>query len=299
MTETDVPGHDEECATDQRRRQYPGGRPAGRPSAPPVSVASAHLTHAAELLFDAQCLAAPISPLTQTYPNLTVGEAYAIQRLNLARRLEAGAVLCGRKIGLTSAPMQQLLGVDEPDFGYVLDEMVLVDGAQVPVETFCAPRVEPEVAFLIGAPLRGPGVTVADVLAAAVAVAPALEIVDSRIADWRITLADTIADNASSGAVVLGDWVPIAGAPRLPDTTATLVINDSVVDSGEGTAVMGDPAAAVAWLANALAAFDVAIDAGQFVMSGSYTTAAFVVSGDRATADISGLGTVSVSFAEQ
>jgi 2-oxo-3-hexenedioate decarboxylase/2-keto-4-pentenoate hydratase len=192
--------------------------------------------------------------------------------------------------------MQQLLGVDEPDFGYVLDDMVLANGSGVPAANFCAPRVEPEVAFLLGAPLRGPGVTVADVMAATEALAPALEIVDSRIADWRITLADTIADNASSGAVVLGDWVPRARAPRLPDTTATLVVNDLTVDTGAGTAVMGDPAAAVAWLANALAAHGVAIEAGQFVMSGSYTTASFVVRGDQASAHISGLGTVTVSF---
>lgn len=200
---------------------------------------SDQLTRAAELLFDAHRLARPVSPLTQSFPGLTVGDAYAIQRLNLARHLHRGAVQCGHKIGLTSAPMQQLLGVDEPDFGYVLDDMVLADGAAVPTGTLCAPRVEPEVAFRIGVPLRGPGVSAADVMAAAEAVAPALEIVDSRIADWRITLADTIADNASSGAVVLGEWVPIAEAPRLPDTTATLMVNDSTVDTGEGAAVMG------------------------------------------------------------
>ena len=188
------------------------------------------------------------------------------------------------------------LGVDEPDFGYVLDEMVHTDGAVVPAAAFCAPRVEPEVAFLLCAPLKGPGVTARDVMAATKAVAPALEIVDSRIVDWRITLADTIADNASSGAVVLGQWTPMAEAPRLPDTTATLVVDDSSVDTGTGAAVMGDPAAAVAWLANALAAFDAEIEAGQFVMSGSYTTAAFVAPGHRASAHISGLGTVTAIF---
>ena len=192
--------------------------------------------------------------------------------------------------------MQELLGVSEPDFGYILDSMMLPNGAEVPVTAFCAPRVEPEVAFLLRAPLRGPGVTVDDVLAATETVAPALEIVDSRIADWRITLADTIADNASSAAVVLGEWVPISDVPPLPETTATLVVNDTVVDTGEGTAVMGDPAAAVAWLANALARYDTAIEAGQFVMSGSYTTASFVAAGDHASAVISGLGAVNVSF---
>ena len=133
-------------------------------------------------------------------------------------------------------------------------------------------------------------------LAATEAVAPALEIVDSRIADWRITLADTIADNASSGAVVLGDWVPIRDVPPLPETTATLVVNDTVVDTGAGTAVMGDPAAAVAWLANALARYGTGIEAGQFVMSGSYTTASFVRPATVRRPTISGLGAVAVSF---
>ncbi len=142
--------------------------------------------------------------------------------------------LRGHKIGLTSAPMQQLLGVSEPDFGYILDSMVLPDGAAVPVTAFCAPRVEPEVAFLLRSPLHGPNVTVDDVLAATEAVAAALEVVDSRIANWRITLADTIADNASSGAVVLGEWVPIGDVPPLSETTATLVVNDRVVGTGRG-----------------------------------------------------------------
>ena len=254
------------------------------------------MTDAAQLLYDAQSSGIPIQPLTQTYPDLDVPQAYSVQRLNLARHIDQGGVLRGHKIGLTSAPIQELLGVSEPDFGYILDSMVLPNGAEVPVTAFCAPRVEPEVAFLLRAPLRGPGVTVDDVMAATEAVAPALEIVDSRIADWRITLPDTIADNASSAAVVLGEWVPIRYLPPLPETTATLRVNDRVIDEGKGTAVMGDPAAAVAWLANALARYGTAIEPGQFVMSGSYTTASFVVAGDHASAVISGLGSLTVSF---
>ena len=257
---------------------------------------STGLAAAAALLYNAQSRRAPVAPLTATYPNLDVAQAYAVQRLNLTRHLDQGAVLRGHKIGLTSAPMQELLGVNEPDFGYILDNMVLPDGANVPITTFCAPRIEPEVAFLLRRPLQGPGVTVEDVLAATEAVAPALEIVDSRIADWRITLADTIADNASSGAVVVGDWVPLAQAPPLPGTTAALVVNDETLATGQGTAVLGDPAHAVAWLANAIARYGDVIEAGQFVMSGSYTTASFVVAGDRASATVSGLGAVHVSF---
>jgi 2-keto-4-pentenoate hydratase len=261
-----------------------------------MTTQSRQLASAAALLYDAQSRAVPVAPLTSTNPDMDVAGAHAVQPLNLARRIEQGERLWGHKIGLTSAPMQELLGVDEPDFGYVLDSMVLPDRVAVPVAAFCAPRVDPEVTFRMRDPLRGPGVTVADVMAATEAVAPALEIVDSRIVDWRITLADTIADNDSSGAVVLGDWVPLHQAPSLPDTTATLFVNDTAVATGSGTAVMGDPAAAVAWLANALANYDTTIEAGQFVMSGSYTTASFVVAGDHASATISGLGTVSVTF---
>ncbi|OBG59884.1 2-keto-4-pentenoate hydratase [Mycobacterium sp. E3339] len=261
-----------------------------------MTVQTAQLTDAAQLLYDAQNSRVPIAPLTETHPYLTVAQAYSVQRINMARYLAEGHVLRGHKIGITSAPMQELLGVDEPDFGYILDNMVLPDAATVPVTAFCAPRVEPEVAFLMRAPLRGPGVTIDDVLAATEAVAPACEIVDSRIADWRITLADTIADNASSGAVVLGEWVPIGRAPALPETTATLAVNDAIVATGAGTAVMGHPAAAVAWLANAVAKYGTTIEAGELVMSGSYTTAMFVTAGDRVSATVSGLGSVSVSF---
>jgi 2-keto-4-pentenoate hydratase len=251
---------------------------------------------AAGLLYAAQSDRAPISPLTERFPGLDVAGAYAIQRVNLSRRLSDGHTLVAHKIGLTSQPMQTLLGVDEPDFGCILDDMVLTNGEAVAASRFCAPRVEPEVAFLLRKPLHGPGVTVDDVYAATEAVAPALEIVDSRIADWKLTLPDTIADNASSGAVVLGDWVPYGDEIDLPTSQASLWLNGTEIDTGLGAAVMGDPAAAVAWLANALAAFGTEILAGQFIMSGSFTTAAFVRAGDYAGTTISGLGAVSVHF---
>ena len=253
------------------------------------------IREAAERLWTAQHARTPIAPLTETHPGLDVSDAYGIQQVNLARRLAAGATLVGRKIGLTSAPMQTLLGVDEPDFGFIVDDMVIT-GSGVPAERFCAPRAEPEVAFLLKRPLHGPGVDIAAVYAATEAVAAALEIVDSRITDWKLTLPDTVADNASSGAVVLGAWVPYTGNLALPRATATLALNGEAIDSGTGDAVMGDPAAAVAWLANTLAEFGTELSAGQFVMSGSFTSAAFVHAGDLATATITGLGTVSLRF---
>lgn len=236
----------------------------------------------------------PIGPLTQTYPGLNISTAYAIQQLNLRRRLAMGAALVGRKVGLTSRAMRTLFGVDEPDFGYIVDNMVFPNAASVPIARFCAPRVEPEVAFLLDKPLHGPDVTVTDVYAATAAVAASLEILDSRIADWKLTLADTIADNASSGAIVIGTWVPYTGDLDLPTMAATLHLNGIHVDSGLGSAVLGDPAAAVAWLANALAPFDTGLTAGEFVMSGSITTAAVLSPGDIATTTIGTLGTVSL-----
>jgi 2-keto-4-pentenoate hydratase len=253
------------------------------------------IDEAAGLLDRAHANRVPIGQLTQRYPGMDIADAYAIQQVNLRRRLNSGATLAGHKIGLTSEPMQTLLGVDEPDFGYILEDMVVPNRSAVPCDRFCAPRVEPEVAFLLRDPLRGPGVTPADVRAATEAVAVALEIVDSRIADWKLTLRDTVADNASSGAVVLGPWVPVDGLD-LPSARASLQLNGTEIDSGLGSAVLGDPAAAVAWLANALAPFGTDILPGQFIMSGSFTTAAFVHCGDTASATISGLGRVSLSF---
>ena len=254
------------------------------------------IEEAADLLAAADADVAPIGQLTQRYPGMDVADAYAIQQVNLARRLEQGRAVVGHKIGLTSEPMQNLLGVDEPDFGYILDDMVVPNGAAVPCGRFCAPRVEPEVAFLLRDPLRGPGVTPADVRSATEAVAVALEIVDSRIADWKLTLRDTVADNASSGAVVLGEWVAYNQDVDLAAAQASLWLNGTEIDTGLGSAVLGDPAAAVAWLANALAPFGTDLLPGQFVMSGSFTTAAFVHPCDNASATISALGTVSLSF---
>ena len=259
-----------------------------------MTITATDIGSAAGLLHEARVARTPIGPLTERYPGLTVADAYAIQQVNLGARLAEGRIVVGHKIGLTSEPMRTLLGVDEPDFGYILDDMALPNGGSVAADRFCAPRVEPEVAFLLKAPLSGPGVTVAHVHAATEAVAVALEVVDSRIADWKLTLPDTVADNASSGAVVLGEWTRFTPDLDLPKMRASLRLNGAEVDTGLGSAVLGDPAAAVAWLANALASFGTEIQAGQFVMSCSFTTAAFIHAGDHAATTIGDLGTASL-----
>ncbi|MEU6549047.1 fumarylacetoacetate hydrolase family protein [Streptomyces sp. NPDC046915] len=252
---------------------------------------------AARLLRQAEHHRAPIDPLSALLPGLDLADAYAVQRDNIARRLADGATVIGHKVGLTSAATQRLLGVDQPDFGHLMDDMVHRDGAPVTAARYCAPRIEPEICFRLAAPLRGPGVTVEDVLEATHAIAPALEIVDSRIHDWKITLVDTVADNASSAGLVCGPWTPLAEAPDLASVLVDLVVDGELVATGSGKAVLGHPAAAVAWLANALAGFGTALEPGHVVLPGTMTTAPFVGAGRRIEARFSGLGPVSVTFA--
>ena len=252
---------------------------------------------AADALFEAQERRSPIEPLTDTYTGVDVTDAYEIQLLNVRRRVAAGDVVEGHKVGLSAKAMQQMLGVGEPDYGHLLRSMFLYEADTVDVKRFLQPRVEIEVAFVLGRALEGPGVTVADVLRATEFVLPSLEIVDSRVAEWRIRLPDTIADNASSGAVVLG------GSPtRLTDVDvrlvgATLRSNGELRETGASGAVLGNPVVAVAWLANKVAGFGVALQEGHVVMPGSCTRMIPVQPGDVVRADFDRLGHVSTAFA--
>ncbi|MGW4912725.1 2-keto-4-pentenoate hydratase [Streptomyces sp. NPDC004270] len=248
------------------------------------------------LLREAEHHVAPIDPLSALLPGLDLADAYAVQRDNIAWRLADGASVVGHKVGLTAAAMQQLLGVEEPDFGHLLDDMLHRDGSTVLAGHYCRPRIEPEICFLLARPLHGPGVTVEDVLDATEAVAPSLEIVDSRIRDWKITLVDTVADNASSAGLVCGAWTPLNEVPDLAAVLVDLVVDDERVASGSGKEVLGHPAAAVAWLANTLAAFGTFLEPGHLVLPGAMTTAPFVSAGQKIEARFSGLGPVSVTF---
>jgi len=253
------------------------------------------LSAVADSLYSAERRRIAIDPLTELYPKLSIDDAYRIQLLNTDRRLEAGESISGRKVGLTSAAMQQMLGVDEPDYGIIFGDMMVGDGEEVPVRTLISPKVEAEIAFVLGADLTGPGVTVEDVLGATTGVRPALEIIDSRVVDWRIKLADTIADNASSARVVLGPTSPVAGLD-LPSVTVALARNGEVVEEGTGAAALGNPAACVAWLANKLADFGEGLRAGEVIMPGALHRAVEIDAGDLFTADFSDIGSVSVYF---
>ncbi|HEY0497464.1 MAG TPA: 2-keto-4-pentenoate hydratase [Kutzneria sp.] len=235
----------------------------------------------------------PIPPLTALWPEIDVVDAYEIQLLNIRRR--ARAVL-GHKVGLSSLVMQQMMGVDEPDYGHLLDDMALDERQIVPLK-YCQPRVEVEVGFVLGADLPGAGCTEDDVLRATSALAPAIELIDSRIADWKIGLADTIADNASSAGFVLGAARVPPGALDIRKIEATLRRNGEVVAEGRSDAVLGNPVTAVAWLARKVADFGVRLRAGNIVLPGSCTKAIDVRAGDRFQADFTGLGRVSLNFA--
>ena len=251
---------------------------------------------AADALAGAQQTGRPIEPLTDTFPGVDADWAYQVQLTNIERRVAGGDAVRGHKVGLSAKAMQEMLGVHEPDYGHLLAGMFFHEGDPIPIGRFLQPRVEIEVAFVLDRPLVGPGVTVADVLRATAFVLPSLEIVDSRIADWRVRLPDTVADNASSGAVVLG------GSPtRLHDLDlrligATLRSNGELRETGASGAVLGNPAVAVAWLANKVAAFEVGLEEGQVILPGSCTRMIPVRAGDVIRADFDGLGHVTTSF---
>jgi 2-keto-4-pentenoate hydratase len=237
-----------------------------------------------------------IAPLTDTYPGIDVVDAYEVQLINIRDRLAAGAVVRGHKVGLSAKAMQQMLGVHEPDYGHLLDDMFVDEGAAIEASRFCQPRAEIEVAFVLGRRLEGPGVTVADVVRATDHVLPSIEIVDSRVANWKIKIEDTIADNASSAALVLGGR-PTALADVDPALIgATLRKNGEVVETGCSGAVLGNPVIAVAWLANKVAQFGVALEPGNVIMPGSCTRMVPVVAGDHVRADFDRLGHVAVRF---
>jgi 2-keto-4-pentenoate hydratase len=257
-----------------------------------------HTTECADLLWAAERDRRPIPPLVTTHPKIDVDDAYRIQLLNIERRLPTAGPVVGHKVGLSSKAMQQMMGVDEPDYGHLLSDMWLQQDVPADTRRFLQPRVEPEVGFVLGADLPGEGCTEADVLAATEALAPALELIDSRIADWRIKLPDTIADNASSGAFVLGDGRVPPGDVDLTAIPVAMYRNGEEVGVGRSDAVLGNPLIAVAWLARTVAAFGVRLRAGHIVLPGSCTRAIDARPGDTFRAEFGPLGDVRLQFAE-
>jgi len=261
-----------------------------------MGLTTAQREQGAELLREAEASRVAVPPLVATFPGIDVVDAYEIQLLNIRRRLAAGATIYGHKVGLSSKAMQEMMGVCEPDYGHLLSDMVLAEDEPVLASRFLLPRVEVEVGFVLGEDLPGEGCTVDDVLRCTDFVAPAIELIDSRIADWKIGLFDTVADNASSCGVALGQQRVKPDELDLRAIEATLSINGKQVAAGRSDAVLGDPAIAVAWLANKVASFGVRLEAGHVVLPGSCTRAYDVQAGDDVVARFSGLGSVSLSF---
>ncbi len=251
---------------------------------------------AATRLLEAYGTRAPIAPLTATYKDMALEDAYAIQLLQMHELTSAGRTVKGHKVGLTSAAMQRLLGVTEPDYGHLLDDFFYLEHMPIPTDRFIQPRIEPEVAFVLKKSLQGPGVTVTDAISAIDYVLPALELVDSRIKDWKIGLFDTIADNASSGAVVLGSTPTALSDIDLRLGGAILHRNGQVVGTGAGGAVLGSPINSLVWLANTVGARGTVLEAGHVILPGALCAMVPIAPGDTFTASFSGLGSVTARF---
>ncbi|OBI18036.1 2-keto-4-pentenoate hydratase [Mycobacterium sp. E2327] len=238
----------------------------------------------------------PIRPLTAAYPDIDVVDAYEIQLINIRQRVAEGARVLGHKVGLSSKAMQQMMGVDEPDYGHLLDEMQVFEDIPVKAGRYLYPRVEVEVGFILSDDLPGAGCTEDDVLAATEALVPSIELIDTRITDWKIALCDTIADNASSAGFVLGKARVSPADIDVKAIDAVLTRNGEVIAEGRSDAVLGNPVTAVAWLSRKVESFGVRLRKGDIVLPGSCTRAIDARAGDEFVADFTGLGSVRLSF---
>jgi 2-oxopent-4-enoate/cis-2-oxohex-4-enoate hydratase len=254
------------------------------------------IQHHGDALYQAWQQREPLEPLTNRESEISIDDAYRIQLRFVQRRLDAGETVVGKKIGVTSQVVMDMLGVNQPDFGHLLSGMAFSEGEAISTAGLIAPRAESEVAFILGRDLQGPGVTAADVLRATDCVMPCFEIVDSRIRDWKITIHDTIADNASCGVFTLGGT---RRSPRDLDLAlAGMVLekNGEIVSTTAGASVQGSPVNAVAWLANTLGRLGITLKAGDVILSGSQSPLVPVKAGDSLHCSVGGLGSTSVRF---
>ncbi len=258
-------------------------------------LSSADRKKAADILMQAEKERVQAVQLSATWPDITIEDAYAISTEVANRKIAAGAKLIGHKVGLTSKAMQRSSQIDEPDYGHLLDNMMIPDGAKVPHEKFCRPRVEIELAFILGKRLQGPGVGLPDVLRATEYVVPAIEIVDARIRDPR-KIFDTVADNGAAAGIVIG------GRPVGPMDVdlrwigGIMYRNSEIEETGLAAGVLGHPALGVAWLANKLGQHGVPLEPGHIVLAGSFTRVVFAQKGDTLHADFGPLGGIAVQF---
>ena len=256
----------------------------------------AKIQHYGDELYQALVSRTPVDPLTERESGITIEDAYQIQLRMIQRRVDAGETVVGKKIGVTSKVVMEMLKVNQPDFGQMTSGMVFNEGEAIRLDSMIAPRAEAEVAFLLKRDLHGPGVTAADVLRATECVMPCFEIVDSRIKDWKIKIQDTVADNASCGVLTIGG---LRKDPRKLDLAlAGMVLekNGELVSTSTGAAVQGSPVNAVAWLANTLGRLGIPLKAGEIILSGSQSPLVPVKAGDSLVCSVGGLGGTSVRF---
>jgi 2-oxopent-4-enoate/cis-2-oxohex-4-enoate hydratase len=248
-------------------------------------------------LYDALRARKTLVPFTTRFPGITIDDAYKISLGFLDRRLKDGEKVVGKKIGVTSKPVQDMLNVREPDFGFLTNVMEVANGATVKIaDGLIQPRAEAEIAFVLKREIKGPGVTMEDVLKATDYVAPCFEIVDSRIADWKIKIQDTVADNASCGVYVIGKDRADPRKHDLAALTVKVTKNGKPLSEGVGAAVQGSPLASIAWLANTLGRYGVALAAGDVVLSGSLVPLEPAKAGDEFSMTLSGVGSCSIRF---
>lgn len=251
-----------------------------------------------EALYQALIGGRTLEPLTTRWPEITLDDAYRVSLYAMERRVAAGDVVVGKKIGVTSVAVQRMLDVHQPDFGFITRDMAFEDGAEISLSAnrLIQPRAEGEIAFRLKHDLQGPGVTEQDVLEATEYVMPCFEIVDSRIHDWKIRIQDTVADNASCGVFVLGREQVDPRQLDLPNLRMQVFKNGTRISEGLGSAVQGNPLTAVAWLANTLGALGIPFKAGEIILSGSLVPLEPARAGDDFSLTIDGLGSARVSF---
>jgi 2-oxo-hept-3-ene-1,7-dioate hydratase len=250
---------------------------------------------AAQFLLEAERKREPVVQLSKTWPEITIDDAYAIQSKVIEQKVAQGARVIGHKIGLTSKAMQQSSQIDEPDYGHLLDYMMIADGAKIPHANYCIPRVEVELAFVLGKPLKGPGIGLLDVLRATEYIVPAIEIIDARVQNPR-KIFDTVADNAAAAGIVIG------GRPVRPMDVdlrwvgGAMYRNGEIEETGLACGVLGHPALGIAWLANKVGPFGTVLEPGHLMLSGSFTRPAWAKKGDTLHADFGTLGSIAVQF---
>jgi 2-oxo-hept-3-ene-1,7-dioate hydratase len=250
---------------------------------------------AAEILLNAEKERKQAVQLSTTWPNIEIEDSYAISTLVAQHKIAAGAKLIGHKVGLTSKAMQRSSMIDEPDYGHLLDYMMIADGAKVPHANYCAPRVEVELAFVLGRQLKGPGIGLLDVLRATEYVIPAIEVVDARLINPR-KIFDTISDNGAAAGIVVGGRPVGPMDVDLRWVGGIMMRNSEIEETGVAAGVLGHPAMGVAWLANKLGQHGVALEAGHLVLAGSFTRVIWAQKGDTVRADFGTLGSISLQF---